>query len=109
MTFTGYLLDDLRTWSDEREDIDALLAATDLLVDGPFQSSAIDRDRPWVGSTNQTFHALTDRYRVLVNELDRDSDRLEIRVDRDGTISVNGWADDDTLDALLHGLGRRRR
>jgi anaerobic ribonucleoside-triphosphate reductase activating protein len=109
MTFTGYLFDDLQTWSDEREDIGALLAATDLLVDGPFQSSLIDRDRPWVGSTNQAFHALTDRYRVLVNELDSNPDRLEIRVDSDGTVSVNGWADDDTLDALLHNLGRRRR
>ena len=109
MTFTGYLLDDLQAWSAERDDIEALLAATDLLVDGPFQSSAIDRDRPWVGSTNQGFHSLTDRYRALVNELDRNIDRLEIRVDSDGTVSVNGWADDDTLDALLHDLGRRKR
>lgn len=109
MTFTGYLHDDLQTWSAEREDIGALLAVTDLLVDGPFRVSSIDHDRPWVGSTNQTFNPLTDRYRALVEEVDRNLDRLEIKVDSDGTVSVNGWADDDTLDALLHNLGRRKR
>jgi anaerobic ribonucleoside-triphosphate reductase activating protein len=109
MTFTGYLLDDLKAWSAEREDIGALLATTDLLVDGPYQASSIDRRRPWVGSANQTFHALTDRYRELVHELDAHPDRLEIRVESDGTVSVNGWADDEMLDALLHDMGRRKR
>ena len=55
-----------------------------------------------------TFHALTDRYRLLVSEIENYPDRLEIRVDSDGTVSVNGWADSGTLDTLLADLRRRR-
>ena len=109
MTFTGYLLDDLQAWSlsgmtsrhSSQRPTSSSTGRSSLL-----RSIAIDQ---WVGSTNQGFHSLTDRYRALVNELDRNIDRLEIRVDSDGTVSVNGWADDDTLDALLHDLGRRKR
>ncbi|WP_432829103.1 hypothetical protein [Dactylosporangium sp. CA-092794] len=38
-----------------------------------------------------------------------DPDRLEVTVAVDGMLSIYGWADDETLDALLHGLGRRVR
>lgn len=107
MTFTGYLLDDLRRWSRTRADIAALLAATDLLADGPFLQERPERRRPWVGSTNQGLHALSDRY---VEEVDRAAelrDHVEVRIGADGLVSVNGWADAADLDVLLDGLGRR--
>ncbi|MBV8995363.1 MAG: radical SAM protein [Pseudonocardiales bacterium] len=108
MTFSGYIFEDLKKWSTDRTDIAELLAATDLLVDGPYLSTAIDRTRPWVGSTNQRFHMLTDRYKMLLASLDHLPDRLEIRIGSDGTVTVNGWADPETLDALFSDLAPRR-
>lgn len=106
MTFSGYRYETLlrsrrREWAD-------LLEHTDLLVDGPFDGTRLDQGRPWVGSTNQCFHFLTDRYLHLAGKLEDISDRIELRVRRDGTVEVNGLASADQLDALLTGLGRRR-
>lgn len=105
MTFTGFTLEELEM-QDGRGSA-ALLEQTDLLVDGPYLAEEVDLLRPWVGSRNQRFHALTERYAALVVELSASPDRLEIRVSADGRISVNGWATDEALDTLLAGLGRR--
>lgn len=109
MTFTGYRREDLEEWAGIRDDVAALLRHTDLLVDGPFDRTRVDHGRPWAGSSNQRFHALSERYRDLVQRLDGIADRLEVRVDTTGTVRVNGWADDDALDRLFSGLGRRER
>lgn len=105
MTFTGYDYADLRVWARRRADIADLLAHTDLLADGPYRREEIDHVRPWVGSVNQGLRALTGRYRDL--DVVSVPDRVEVRVDADGTVAVNGWGDIDALDALLAGLGRR--
>jgi anaerobic ribonucleoside-triphosphate reductase activating protein len=82
----------------------ALLAETDLLVDGRYQAEMPDLLRPWVGSTNQKFHFLTNRYRHLEESLAGIPDRLEVRVSPTGQIAVNGWATIDRIDALLDGI-----
>ncbi|MQA94843.1 MAG: 4Fe-4S cluster-binding domain-containing protein [Streptosporangiales bacterium] len=97
MTFTGHVLEDLR--SAGRADYDALLDATDLLVDGPYRADLPERERPWVGSANQRFHHLTPRYADL--DLTTLPNRLELRVRPDGTVEVNGFADPATLEQLL--------
>ncbi|MEU6020572.1 hypothetical protein [Micromonospora sp. NPDC047134] len=68
----------------------ALLAATDLLVAGPFEADRIDTARPWVGSTNQEFVLLSDRFPGLLDELSVSPDRVEITVDPAGRVAVNG-------------------
>ncbi len=105
MTFTGYLLADLRRWAAERADIAALLDATDLLADGPYLAERPERRRPWIGSENQGLHPLSDRYADRVDG----PDRVEVRVGADGSVAVNGWADLATLEHLLEDLGRRAR
>ncbi|HXF03689.1 MAG TPA: hypothetical protein VN601_11945, partial [Arthrobacter sp.] len=107
MTITGYLHRDLQRWSADREDIAGLLAATDLLADGPYLQDRPELQRPWIGSTNQGLTALTGRYRDLLKDVGAQPDRIEIRVAPDGTIGLNGWASDDQLDALLADLGAR--
>ena len=111
MTFTGYVLEDLRAAG--REDWDRLLAATDLLVDGPYLAQRPERRRPWVGSDNQRFRFLTDRYAHLAGDLDAIPNRLEIRISRSGEVAVNGFATVATLEDLLTGTAgrpsRRRR
>jgi anaerobic ribonucleoside-triphosphate reductase activating protein len=110
MTFTGYTLESLTEWSRARPDIARLLAATDLLVDGPYLRDQPDTVRPWLGSTNQGIRALTPVYAGEVARIEREGgrDRLEIRIHPDGRIDVNGWADDAALEQLLHDLGPRQ-
>ncbi|MGC4761352.1 4Fe-4S single cluster domain-containing protein [Micromonospora sp. DT46] len=102
MTFTGYTRAQLHRAVDAgRDDVAALLAATDLLVAGPFLADRIDTRRPWVGSTNQEFVLLGDRFPGLLDEVSHSPDRVEVTVDAAGRIAVNGWAEVDALDELL--------
>ena len=66
-----------------------LLAATDLLVDGPFMQDRLDKRRRWIGSQNQEAYALTPVYEGLVEEWDTSPNTLEIRV-VNGRLQVNG-------------------
>lgn len=87
MTFSGYELEGLRSgtipWAGD------LLAATDILVDGPYRKDLPDSTRRWIGSTNQRIHFLTDRYRAD-DETWTKRDTLEIRWDG-SELSVNGF------------------
>jgi len=89
MVFSGYTRAELEA----RADAAALLAATDLLVDGRF-----DRERPepppplgrrWIGSTNQTMHFLTPAYAPDDPRL-RGDNTVEIRWSAAG-LTINGW------------------
>lgn len=104
MAFTGYEREVLES-ADAPVGAAALLAETDLLVDGPYRAGAKDFTRPWVGSTNQRFHFLTERYLHLESQLTALPDRLEVRVSVKGEVAVNGWASVDQLEALLTGMG----
>jgi anaerobic ribonucleoside-triphosphate reductase activating protein len=95
MTFSGYRYETLQQ---PRPGWTELLSVTDLLVDGPYLSQRRDDVRPWVGSTNQRFIHLTDRYRSL--DLGSERDRVELRIRRDGTVTVNGWPEAGLLGAL---------
>lgn len=95
MVFSGYTLDQLRG----RGDAAALLAATDLLVDGPY-----DRTRPepappvgrrWIGSANQQMHYLSAAYAAGDPRM-RDANTIEIRLSRDA-LQINGWPTADQL------------
>ncbi|MFG1638973.1 4Fe-4S single cluster domain-containing protein [Amycolatopsis sp. NPDC049252] len=92
MTFTGHVLEDLPP--------SALLDATDLLVDGPFLADRPEPTRPWVGSVNQRFHFLTDRYDESIFAT---PNRLELTIAPDGAIELNGFATTEVLEALLEG------
>lgn len=90
LTF-GYRLEELRARRDPG--IDALLASTDVLVDGRFEAMRPEKERLWVGSTNQRFHYLTARYtpaieRPLPGEPLRS---VEVRLGPDGRLGLNGW------------------
>lgn len=106
MTFSGYTYE-LITKSN-RKDWNELLAVTDLLVDGPFKKEKLDISRPWVGSSNQNFRFLTDRYAYLKERLLEIPNRLEIRLEPTGEIQVNGMVTQVTLNKLLSNLGQRK-
>lgn len=102
MTFTGYLFEDLQR-SGNQEYLD-LLNVTDLLIDGPFQRELLDTKRPWVGSSNQRYHFLTNRYLYLRDRLSGIPNRLEVRLSRDGRVMVNGLAEVRDLEDLFGDL-----
>jgi anaerobic ribonucleoside-triphosphate reductase activating protein len=87
MIFSGFTLSDLR--AETNPDIDELLSATDLLVDGPYDQTQPDKNRRWIGSTNQQIHFLTDRYSAN-DAYWSEPNTLEIRLE-DGDLSVNGF------------------
>ena len=87
IVFSGYTLEAARTM--DRPDVNALLANTDILVDGPYERERPDTKRRWIGSTNQRIHFLTERYRAD-DPCWRDRNTLEIRV-RGQEVSVNGF------------------
>lgn len=91
MVFTGYVLEDLRAREDRA--VRDLLRATDVLVDGPYDAARPEKKRRWVGSGNQRFHYLTDRYSPEI-ETERDGGprrEVEVRIAADGTVTANGW------------------
>jgi anaerobic ribonucleoside-triphosphate reductase activating protein len=102
VTFTGYTLEYLQKAGNP--DYLDLLAVTDLLIDGPFQMERLDTSRPWVGSSNQRYHFLTDRYLDLKERLTQIPNRLEVRLMPDGRVLVNGLAETKVLEELLEGL-----
>jgi anaerobic ribonucleoside-triphosphate reductase activating protein len=87
MVFTGYLLEETRRMEDPA--VVTLLSQTDILVDGPYVRELPDRQRRWIGSTNQQIHFLSDRYRAD-DPCWRRPNTLEIRLS-DGEITVNGF------------------
>ncbi|MCA9609877.1 MAG: radical SAM protein [Myxococcales bacterium] len=89
LVFTGYTLAELT--DDDFADpagAAALLAETDLLVDGRWDETRPDDTRTWIGSTNQAMHFLTDRHRADDPRFVA-RDTVEIRLGRDG-LTVNG-------------------
>src|SRR5439155_5479371 len=60
MVYTGHVFEELQRRGDP--DAGALLASTDLLVDGPFIDALHDERLIWRGSTNQRVVRLTGRY-----------------------------------------------
>jgi anaerobic ribonucleoside-triphosphate reductase activating protein len=99
VTFSGYRLETLQ--NAQRDDYHALLTVTDLLIDGPFDQQQVDYTRPWVGSRNQRFHFLTERYAHLRNQLDTIPNRIEVRLSPDGSIRINGLAAPEDMTALI--------
>lgn len=91
MTFTGYTLEELRARTDPA--VDALLASTDLLVDGRYEAALPERARRWAGSTNQRFHFLTARYAPGVERISAEVPErtVEARISPGGHVLLTGW------------------
>jgi anaerobic ribonucleoside-triphosphate reductase activating protein len=91
MTFTGYVLEELAARGDHG--VAELLAATDLLVDGPYDRARPETRRRWVGSTNQRFHFLSDRYAPGIEWARPGEAFREVALELlpDGTVRVHGW------------------
>lgn len=92
MVYSGFTLEALRDRHDP--DVDRLLLATDLLVDGAYVEALRTTGRRFIGSTNQRLIPLTDRYDVADPVFAADN-TVELRVITDPSgarrIELNGW------------------
>lgn len=93
LTFTGNTYEELK--KSENEDIQALLKYTDLLIDGGFEKENFDLSRPWVGSKNQRYIFLTDRYSA--EEIKNYKNKIEVRIEKNGFVFMNGMGDFDAI------------
>ncbi len=87
LVFTGYLMDELKVLRNKH--VDELLSYTDILVDGPFIQELYDRERDWIGSTNQKIIFLSDAYQPGI-EYGNKEHQMEVLVS-EKDILVNGW------------------
>lgn len=101
-TFTGFTYETLLAQSQLDTAIAALLAETDLLIDGPFIENRLDEQRPWLGSTNQRYLFLTDKYSM--KDIEAHVDSVEVTVTDSGEVLINGWAPLARLQALTNAL-----
>jgi anaerobic ribonucleoside-triphosphate reductase activating protein len=90
MVYSGFTRAEIEAKHERGEPgVGALLAACDLLVDGRYERDLPERERRWIGSSNQVMHFLSDRYRQDDPRM-RASNTVEIRF-RKGELVVNGW------------------
>ena len=95
---TGYTLAQLREMS--APSVTALLDRTDVLIDGPYIKERACQNIPLVGSSNQRYHFLTDRYTSLTDMWTDGKNKIEIRILPDGSISANGMLPETLLGSL---------
>jgi anaerobic ribonucleoside-triphosphate reductase activating protein len=100
MVFSGYTMEEIRGRGDPDEL--ALLALTDLLVDGPYRRDLPEARRRWIGSANQRVHFLSGRYRAD-DPCWRRPNTLEVRL-VGSELTVNGFPAPSAV-----GLWRRPR
>lgn len=100
ITFSGYTYEDLLF--EDREHWADLLSVTDLLVDGPFIKALPEHERAWVGSSNQRFINLTNRYINVDPSVT--SNRIEMRVLPNGVVETCGFATDEKIQEIGQAL-----
>lgn len=91
IVFTGYTHDELLAAHNPLWD--EVLSHTDVLVDGPYVEQQRSFRQPMVGSDNQRFIFLTQRYQMS----DFQRNTIEVRITPDGIARFNGMGDFNAL------------
>lgn len=92
--FTGNKIEEIK----QKE----ILEYIDLLIDGEFMEAEKDFSRPWVGSKNQKYHFLSDRYSpAILNEY---KNKIEVNISKNGLIFINGMGDFEKFSSKLNML-----
>ena len=86
IVFTGYTYNDLLVNDQGIENVSDLLKYTDVLIDGSYIESLHDDARNWVGSTNQVFHYLTNRYDTSIEMDERYRNVIELEFNQNGVL-----------------------
>lgn len=92
--FSGYTKEELENKNDIF--IQKALGHIDLLIDGGFEKEKFDLSRPWVGSANQRFIFLTDRYSY--DDILKYKNKIELRISDNGRFDINGMGDFEKIE-----------
>ena len=84
LVFTGYKYSELS----ERKEFKELTKHIDILIDGKYEEDKQDFSRPWVGSSNQNYHFLSNKYDESI--ITKYKNKIELRIDKNNNISLNG-------------------
>lgn len=103
IAFSGYEYQSLLARDDHTGEF---LASVDLLIDGPYDAHNAEKQRALVGSRNQRFIHLTERYKTYRPEFV--ANRVDVRVRPDGSIEVAGFLDTTGLSILADSIGTSR-
>ena len=82
LCFTG------KKFAEIKKNFSKILPFVDILIDGEFIEKKLDYSRPWVGSSNQKYYFLSDRYNESI--LKNYKNKTEINIKKDGKIIING-------------------
>lgn len=93
VTFSGYTYEELQLKADNGTML--LLKNTDLLIDGGFEAEHFDISRPWIGSSNQKYIFLTDRFAPDI--ISKFKNKVEVRISENGELTMNGMGDFEYL------------
>ena len=93
--FTGYGFYELKSSSNDR--IQMILNNIDVLIDGEYKEDQRNFDIPLIGSSNQNIIFLSEKYTMN----DFKTNKIEIRISKNGTIHYNGMGDFDQIKSLL--------
>ena len=87
IVFTGNDYADIK----DRQDFKELCKYTDILIDGRYEQDKTDYSRAWVGSSNQNYYFLTDRYNESV--IYENKNKIEVRISPDNEVVLTGMGD----------------
>lgn len=94
LCFTGNKMEDIQKYYPE------ILQYIDILIDGEYKENEKDFLRPWVGSKNQRYFFLSNRYdESILNDY---KNKLEVNIQKNGLIFINGMGDFEKLEKNLN-------
>jgi anaerobic ribonucleoside-triphosphate reductase activating protein len=95
IVFSGYTCEELKAMPAVQRS--RIFTWIDVLIDGPYEKNKRSFEVPMIGSSNQRFYFLTDRY-ILA---DFPGNKIEVRIRKDGTPVVNGMGDFEKIERKL--------
>lgn len=93
--FTGYKYSKLK----ENKDFQTLIKYVDILIDGKYEQEKTDYSRAWIGSSNQNYYFLTDRYNKSV--ISEYKNKIEVRITPENKIIMTGMGNFKELAKLV--------
>jgi len=93
--FTGYEYENLK----DKPEFQELKKYIDILIDGEYKETKQDFSRAWVGSSNQNYYFLSDRYNK--SDISKYKNKIEIRISEDNKVLITGMGDMKKLKEVI--------
>lgn len=95
IVFTGFNYGTLKARADFKE----LSKYIDILIDGRYEQDKTDYSRAWVGSSNQNYYFLTDRYNEEI--VSTYKNKIEVRISPNNKVVMSGMGDFEKIKEMV--------